>query len=128
MITVRRRSVAILMVALMALTVVSTAGIGAAAPTPQAKYPYINLIYIDRTKVRAGSISIGRGTGQFAIVLNRGLRTNTFYRVIFVNGRNVIIVKAFSSDFHRTLTLYGRLSRADTYYILNHPYGRFELV
>gem|GEM_PF-6450685 len=70
----RRRSVAILMVALMALTVVSTAGIGAAAPTPQAKYPYINLIYIDRTKVRAGSISIGRGTGQFAIVLNRGLR------------------------------------------------------
>ena len=126
-----KKTIAILFVVLMVLTVLSSAGIGAAAPTPQVKYPYVNTIYLDRTKVRGGAISIQKTfqkTYQFSILLNRGLRAKTYYRVVFVNGRNVILVKAFNSDFHKTLVLNGRLNKVDTKYILTHPSGRFELV
>ena len=123
-----KKTIAILLIAIMVLTVLSTAGIGAAAPVPQVKYPYINNIYLDRTNIGAGYISIGRKTGQFGILLNRGLRAKTYYRVVFVNGRNVILVKAFNSDFHKTLVLNGRLNKVDTNFILTHPSGRFELV
>ena|GEM_PF-3420108 len=128
----KKRSIAILMAALMTLTVLSTAGIGAAQPVTN-RYPgrdIIKPVYLDRTRIDAGYIRINQRTGQFSIFLNRGvLKPRTNYAVVFrVNGRNYIFVKVFNSDFHRTLILYGRLSRGETNFIRDHPYGRFDLV
>ena len=125
-----KKSVGILMVALMALTVVSTAGIGSAAPVSSYGRDIIKPVYLDRTRIDAGYIRISQRTGQFSIFLNRGvLKPRTNYAVVFrVNGRNYIFVKVFNSDFHRTLILYGKLSRGQTNFIRDHPYGRFDLV
>jgi len=124
-----KKSVAILMVALMALTVVSTAGIGSAAPVSSYGRDIIKPVYLERTRIQAGFIRISQRTGQFSIFLNRGvLRLRTNYAVVFrVNGRNDIFVKVFNSDFQRTLILYGRLSRGETNFIRDHPYGQFVL-
>ena len=125
-----KKSVGILMVALMALTVVSTAGIGSAAPVSSYGRDIIKPVYLERTRIQAGFIRISQRTGQFSIFLNRGvLRLRTNYAVVFrVNGRNDIFVKVFNSDFQRTLILYGRLSRGETNFIRDHPYGQFVLM
>ena len=99
-------------------------------PVPSYDRDIIKPIYLDRTRIDAGYIRINQRTGQFSIFLNRGvLRPRTNYAVVFrVNGRNSIFVKVFNSDFHRTLILYGRLSRGETNFIRDHPYGQFVLM